>query len=301
MEKTVKIPQNVESKDLMKLTSEFVDIDANPISNEFKLDFSELKYVSASAVALLDNLIGYLENKDVKISVSGIEFKEKMCPISFLRDAGFFEKYLDEPNEIFRIKKTKFIYPIESLNSTNYEEWTERFSYWISSIIGVDKNQIATLTVAVKEILNNVNDHANITTCGIFAQFIEEEKKFHISISDIGVGIPYNVKKFLNDDISDYETLMWAVEEGNSTKSTPRNRGVGLNYLINNIVENIHGKVEIYSNKANIICKNKGNGIYFYGSDNNIMHPGTLILIKLNKEEILNNLDEEEEFSWEEL
>ncbi|WP_436950067.1 hypothetical protein [Staphylococcus xylosus] len=301
MGKTIKIPQNVESKELMKLTSEFVDIDANPVSDEFILDFSGLKYVSASAVALLDNLIGYLENKDVKIGVTGIEFKAKMCPIAFLRDAGFFEKYLDEPNDIYKIKKSKFIYPIKSLDSSNYEEWTVMFSYWIAGIIGVNKNQISTLTVAVKEILNNVNDHANITTCGIFAQFIEEEKKFHISISDIGVGIPYNVKRFLKDDISDLETLRWAVKEGNSTKSTPRNRGVGLNYLINNIVKNIDGKVEIYSNKASIVCKNNENGIYLDGSDNKLMHPGTLILIKLNEEKLLSNLDNEEEFSWEEL
>ncbi|MCD3218530.1 hypothetical protein GP484_01525 [Mammaliicoccus sciuri] len=302
MKKHVIFPKNFVSDELIKLTSKFIDETLTPVADEFDLDFSQIKYISPSAVGLLDNLIGWLENQGVTINVEAVTFnKEKMCPISFLRDAGFFEKYLENAEEEYRIVESKYILPINTLKSSNYEEWSNKFSLWISSILEVEVSEVASITAAVKDILNNVSDHANIDTCGIFGQYILSKKQFYISISDFGVGIPYNVKHYLNNNFDDLESLKWAMVEGNSTRSTPKNRGAGLHFLLSNIVQNNCGTLRIFSNRAKIICKSSESGIQLEGIENKISHPGTLILIKLDKHQLMNNLDEKEEFTWDEL
>ncbi len=302
----IKLPRDFTSKKINEITNHLIDDKLSPIVPKVLFDFQNLRYISPSAVALLDNLIGWLESNKVTVYIININIKEKkMCPINFLKDAGFFKKYLDsELNEQYLMipKECKTILPITNLTSNKYEEWSKKFEHWYSYNLGVSKVEVASIVAAVKDILNNVTDHANITSCGIFAQFIENQDKFYLAISDFGVGIPTNVKRFLKDDnLEDVTALKWAVEEGNSTKSTPRNRGVGLHVLLKNVVINCEGIVEIYSNHAKIICKKGNDGLELVEVRQELRYPGTLILIKMNKSNALSCLDQKEEFVWDDL
>lgn len=92
---------------------------------------------------------------------------------------------------------------------------------------------------------------------------------------------------------------MKATEEGFTTKSTPRNMGVGLDFLIATVTGN-KGNVGIYS----------GRGVlYSYRSDftgnieknasvRNAAYPGTLVDLTLKTDCFVGDDTEEEDMKW---
>lgn len=84
-----------------------------------------------------------------------------------------------------------------------------------------------------------------------------------------------------------------------TTKSTPRNRGAGLDTLIHNVVMNANGTVYILANKGILVCRNeKGRMIQEYRYANHY-YPGTHIEIQIEVSHAADLFDfEEEDFSW---
>jgi hypothetical protein len=127
-------------------------------------------------------------------------------------------------------------------------------------------------------------------------QHYPRESRITIAISDFGVGIPYNVQR-VRPDASDAECLECAIEQGFSTRSTPRNRGAGLDMLIHNVVNQNQGIVEIHSHKGSLFAE--PDGITTKTPDDpSHGYPGTLINISLRTDTIPSADNLAEDFSW---
>lgn len=95
-------------------------------------------------------------------------------------------------------------------------------------------------------------------------------------------------------DLRDDVAIWKAAQEGVTAKTTPNNRGVGLDYLITTVLSN-GGRVGIYSFSGSLLAApyqerqaHLGNGSY----------PGTLVDIALPTHAFVGDDDEEEDMQW---
>jgi hypothetical protein len=82
-------------------------------------------------------------------------------------------------------------------------------------------------------LINNVRDHS-FSPIGayVFCQYYEKTNEIKLAVSDLGIGIPrsINTYRFNNreTDLSSKDCVIWALKENMTTKSSPHNKGKGL-------------------------------------------------------------------------
>lgn len=101
---------------------------------------------------------------------------------------------------------------------------------------GIEKD-FTSIEVCLDEILNNCFDHADSKTGVVaHAQYLRTKKSIWLAICDTGIGLPNCVNNYMQAQYSrkftSEEAINWAFTNTNTTKSTPRNRGLGLNNLL---------------------------------------------------------------------
>jgi len=99
------------------------------------------------------------------------------------------------------------------------------------------------------EIFYNAIIHGNcqnIYSCG---QYYPTKSRLDFTIVDLGVTIRKNVNKFLGKKLSSKESIIWAVEVGNTTKVGAIPGGLGLG-LIREFLQLNDGKIQIVSAKG---------------------------------------------------
>lgn len=92
------------------------------------------------------------------------------------------------------------------------------------------------LDTCLSELLNNAYDHAHSKTGAlVFCQYYPRKEEIKVAVSDLGIGIPFSVNTFLKKQgkaiKSQRDSLKWALEENNTTKSIPQNLGKGLDNI----------------------------------------------------------------------
>ena len=141
------------------------------------------------------------------------------------------------------------------------------------------------------EVFNNVFDHSKSPVTGyIITQYYPKTNKLSFSICDFGIGIPTSIKQFeliQNIDFEDWKAIVKALEKGFSVNSTPRNRGFGLNNILE-FTESSNGKLIIISNNG--ILEKKANDMYKAGTTN-FDFSGTLIKVEVD----LNTFEDKDE------
>ena len=131
------------------------------------------------------------------------------------------------------------------------------------------------------EIYANSFEHAHskvgVFTCG---QHFRVKNELVLTVVDFGVGIPFNVKNFLNQDpraknLPTDACLKWACESGNTT-TTGVPRGLGLS-LLQEFVKVNNGKLELYSSDGYVKMSSAGE---YYGV-NSTSFSGTILHLTL--------------------
>jgi len=142
------------------------------------------------------------------------------------------------------------------------------------------------------ELMNNIFDHSNCKIPGFTFTQYDKKKELITSVCDFGVGIPNKINKYLKENgleaLSPIECINKAIENKFSTKSTPRNKGLGLNTVLSSVAE-LKGKTLIVSGKA--LYVNLPNGEQ-KTEELQMSFPGCLIVIYLNTDNL--RLKEEE-------
>lgn len=293
----VQLPSQLDKVGMYSLIRQTITTDFQPSGNEIIYDFSTLSFIEPVGVTVLSNLTEWLSKRNVSVKYRFPRDPAQNSAIMFLDDSQFFKRYNGKT-----IKQLAFVrnttIPLEPVSYKESYQWLERTAHWLSRALGVTPASLADIKVCIQEIFNNINDHSQEHIGCVFAQHFPNIREVKIAISDFGVGIPYNIRQ-IRPSLTDAQAIKLASEQGFSTKSTPRNRGAGLDTLIHNVVSNLQGDVYIHSNHGILNCT-YGNevGVSIRPVDNSGFYPGTLIEIVFKTDAIENIMDSEERFEW---
>lgn len=210
--------------------------------DKITLDFSNCSFFEANMAAPLQTVIVLLFDRlnDVEL----VNFSETTERI--LRKNRYLTLF--GRGELTDTNQTTL--PFKKFNAHAGEHFSEYLERYMKGR-GIPK-----MTQALKkkfnqsllEIFQNSAIHSG-SDSGIFAcgQFYPTKNKLDFSISDAGIGIRENVRRYLkNPEISSTMALKWAMKEGHSTKSSGQPGGLGLK-LIKDFIKINGGKLQIVS------------------------------------------------------
>ncbi|MEP2183983.1 ATP-binding protein, partial [Roseibium sp.] len=248
-----------------------------------------------SGVVFLSNVARFLHRSGCKVTFCGME-RDAEC-MRFLDDARFFEQHIGK--KIFpgsHVRQTT--QPLVEVRHERSHNWLRTTLIpWVSASSNVPEHDLYNLQTCISEIFNNINDHSTQDVGSIFAQWYPKEKRVMLSVADFGTGIP-NAVRSVDPELSDPAAIMRAFEECFSSKSSPRNRGLGLFDLQQNIVGRFGGIVTVYSLEGAVTFSDFQGSVIRREYDVEGYCPGTLIDIELSTDRIEITSGERESFEW---
>jgi hypothetical protein len=252
------LPPLLDGWQSLKIADDLMDKD-RPRYGEVNLDFSALTFCKPSGVVFLANTIGKLARSGSRVKLilprdaRNSNRTSKTEALKYLDDSEFFKRFFG--STIFAdstVRQTTI--PLQIIKQNQSHSWVENnFIPWISARTLLKASAFSEIKVSLKELFNNISDHSGEFEGFAFAQIYPMRRNFIISISDFGVGIPYNVKK-IRSDLSDADCLLLASQEGFTTSTTGRNLGLGLDTLIRYAVEQNKGVVRVRSGQGLLLC-----------------------------------------------
>lgn len=149
-------------------------------------------------------------------------------------------------------------------------------------IIRETQNDVSMLTEQYKKL----GKYGHAEAKGIafsYIYFDQQNRQICVAACDLGLGIPYTLRRSGLEYKSDGEALRQSLEIGVSAKTNKHNKGFGLD----NVVSNLSNKdrLRIVSNKALLLCHPNKNPIKFY--ELNFDFKGTLIYFEISIDSFL--------------
>lgn len=301
----INLPARLNRGSMTSLLNQVVSEIGEPLHEKYVFDFHGCnKFIEPIGVTFLHNLIRWLDKRDIPISfnypIDSAILSNKRHPIRFLDDCGFFEEHIGE--KLYKHSSLRdTTVKLQEVGIHDFYTWLpDHLIKWIGTSIDKSYEELDTFKICIEEVFNNVRDHAEVSESCIFAQHIPNNNTIIVSITDIGVGIVNRVKSDSRyKDYSDKEALENSVRREFTTKSTPKNRGMGLDNLVYNIVMNAKGTVYIYANKGILIARRHNGEMVCEYTDAGHYYPGTHIEVQFDASEAESLFDiVEEEFSW---
>lgn len=298
----VRLPVTFSSSTMYSIIGELLDPDPKCRHGLVLLDFRQLARIKVGGVAVLCNLIEATGRAGGLVALR--DFDE--CPAaSYLGSAGFAAMYGDGDTDE-RITQTNFSTLRKVEYSRSHSYITSRLIPWMAWILGQPEGALATIQGCLSEIFNNILDHSSVEVGCCCAEFDPKESLMTICISDFGVGIPHNVKAYQVQSgpsriRTDADAIAWACQEGYTTRTTPRNMGVGLYYLLSQVCGKNQGTVTIHSGKGVVAASHNPRsrtGIKLDRRTPTGFYPGTLFYITIDVRKFKPDHVTEEEFSW---
>jgi len=169
---------------------------------------------------------------------------------------------------------------------------------WFVNQFSCSRNQLAPLEVCLKELINNIHDHADLDEAGISAQYYPKNHRIEACVGDFGIGIPSTVRQVLPHLMDDGQAIIKAVELGFTSQSKPANRGAGLAYLMQQIVEQNGGEMTILSGNGKVTFRNKTGMIDVNTEETELFHQSTLVRLIIRTDMLWSADEEEEDLHW---
>lgn len=292
----ISLPSRLNVNNFSQLFLTTISSEKKPIINSIEIDFSHLSFIEPTGVTVLSNFLEWLISHSVSFTFSGLE--NYSAPIQFLDDVGFFSRYLGR-----KIKDTAQIRdttkPLEFIDTAHSLPWLrENLIFWINRTTGKEPPLLRELLICLQEIFQNIRDHSGTNIGSVFAQIYPNKNVLKLSISDIGVGIPHNIRKHLkekSEDLTDAECLLQASQYGFTTSSHAGNAGRGLANLKDIVTSIYSGTVIIISNYGFLKFSPEATQ---HLMDRTWIYPGCLIDIEITLDNISTDQEEDSEFIW---
>ncbi len=271
-----------------------------PLYDKYTFDFNNLRFIEPVGVTILSNITRLLIYNKASVYYDTSKFIDKPSkknPIRYLDDSDFFKIFLGEKLfENTNLRNTTL--PLQEVTTANYSAWIINVLMpWLRLNVSFhDDEGFDEIELAFVEIFNNITDHSGVDIGCVFTQHYPQKKIIRMAISDFGVGIAEQIKNYYcHLGLNDVQALTEAIKEGVSTKTNPRNRGSGLDTLIQNVVNNNEGEIYIHSNCAQLqYCFSRHNNPVIKPSPG--YYPGTLFEIIFNTDKF--TYGQSEEFQW---
>ncbi|GJD85756.1 hypothetical protein [Methylobacterium haplocladii] len=289
------LPATLNTFTLRGVISDFVDKCQNGLPDKVIIDFGFLGFIHPSGVTFLSNFVHWLHHRGLRCDF--YQHTRNGQAHRFLDDSLFFEQHLGNKLNVYRgpRRTTQHLRRVEHAESHYFIRGT--LGPWLADALNTNNASLYPFQVCLSEIFNNIQDHSDRDNGSIFAQHFPNINLVRIAIADFGRGIPHNVANVV-PDISHNEAIIKAVEAGFSTKSTPRNRGAGLDYLLQTVVGTNGGEVTISSFNGMVRFLPMGGGCRPTPVLTAGFCPGTTIDIELRTDTIIPVEDEPEDLEW---
>ena len=216
---------------------------------EVILDFSKCWFLGQNAVAFLGGLIRLTQDRANKIIFKWDTLHRKVR--INLEQNGFIYVFGDnkEPWQGNSIRYREDLHQDkDSLVDYLADEWLGRD--WVH----IGHNLRSAIVARTLEIYANAFEHGQ-TEIGVFScgQHYPKLGKLKLTVVDFGVGIPHNVRNFLQKpNLRADKALEWAFQAGTTTRRGDVTGGIGLDYL-KKFVQINKGKLEIFSDDGYVI------------------------------------------------
>lgn len=293
---TILIPRQFKGVTLSRVAEDIAQRCPDGLPRELVFDFKDLKFIRPAGVVFLSNLFWWIHERGTKVRL--INADADSAALRYLDDSLFFEQHCGQKIRPCSSPRstTKPLMRIAHSESHGWLEFT--LVPWLASKLNLTEASLYTIKTCLSELFNNIKDHTRLEIGSIFVQHYPAENRINISLSDFGLGIPEKVRE-IEPNIEDGPAIVRAVQDGFTTKSTPGNAGIGLDYLLKTVIGTNEGDVTIYSL----------HGIVRFRRDNNsqirphIMQnvgfcPGTTIDIHLRTDRIECLPEEREDLEW---
>jgi len=221
------------------------------IESEICIDLSNHKFIKPIGILTIVQAIIFFKYKGLDVEIIK---KKKKGVANYLSQIGLLE--FCEKNYIssttFDAITSETAMPIRRLDRTNMNAYIESAKNYFRNFC--DGKDLTMLDVSISELINNVYDHAESPIDAyIFCQFYPKKNQIIVSVSDLGIGIPGSVNRYLIKNnklpISDIECIKRALEPNKSVHSKSHNKGLGLDNLLT-FIKSTNGYIRIISNQA---------------------------------------------------
>jgi anti-sigma regulatory factor (Ser/Thr protein kinase) len=289
------IPRRLDNVQFHKILSDSPFALGGEIPQHVNIDFSDLNFVRPVGVTFLSNLALWLHRQGCKVTFSGHD-RDSEC-MRYLDDSLFFAQHLlKKLNQNCEPRNTTF--PLKKIVHSEIRPWLElSFMPWLSSRLNISEASLYVFQAAIFEIFNNIKDHTEFDVGSIFVQHFPRENSVRISIADFGVGIPATVRR-VRPGMSSNGAIIEACKPNFTSQSVPGNRGVGLDYLLQTVVEKNGGSVTIFSLNGYVKFSRVNGSVISTPVEARGFCPGTTFDIDLKTDTIEVLSDDEEDLTW---
>lgn len=291
----VQLPHRLNGVNLRLVIKEFVTRCAGAIPDEVCIDFAQLGFIEPAGVTFLSNFILWLRNKGAATILTG--FDATKDAVRFLDDALFFEQHHGSKLNPSANPRRTTMPLVDVLHERSHAFLRGKFVPWLARASSVSRPSLGPFQVCISEIFNNIQDHSTLEIGSFFAQHFPNLNRVSIAVADFGRGIPALVRQ-VHPNLSDNEAILKAAEVGFTTGSTPRNRGDGLDYLMQTAVASNGGTVTVFSLNGAVKFFRHGTSVRALPVRTSGFCPGTTFDISLRTDTIEHLGEEPEEFSW---
>ena len=207
------------------------------------LDFQTNDWFEANLSSVLGGILFAVEEKGKKCQLRNLSpnLTSILQRNGFLETYGF-ERLPDKNGTIVTFRKFTPYKDMEFMDYIRDELLAKPDFPRHSTRLGKKINE------SIFELFENARTHGhckNIFTCGQYYP-TNKRKRLDMTIVDMGDTVKANVNQYLQKDLSGAETIDWAFQDGNTTKTGEISGGLGLGIIFEFIKLN-NGKIQIIS------------------------------------------------------
>lgn len=282
---TLLVPSSRESKDWFEFVNSSLNV--NHRIDTLTVDFNGVYFLETDDFVILACLIETFYTKGSIITFKGgtDKFNAHLHNIKFKE---YWKEGFDRDRFTISLNSTTLcLWKISQEMIYSYSNYANQYFSRFA-----ENKDLTPLSSNIDEVFNNIFDHSQSKISGyIITQYYPKNKKISFSACDFGRGIPKSINdtRIANNEksIEDWRALSLAIEEGFSIKSSPQNRGLGLNNILT-FTENNKGSLAIISNDG--VLLKKADGDFKFGTSN-FDFSGTLIKVEVD----LNSFDQKDD------
>lgn len=240
-------------------------------------DMKNTRFIAANLFSVLGCILNYsFKNNGHTFSFDNV----KPDLDNIMRRNGFARHFniprIPDPNN------TVIEYWIFDADTENLEQFEK---YTFMNIF--ERKDMPNMSPAVKhsmvdnmlEIFNNVIDHGHTDRVFVSGQYFVKKEQLVVTITDMGNTIKQNVTAYATEHLQEIPnpTLLWAIIEGNSTKTTSAPGGLGISRLLQFLRLN-EGSFTLISEDEYLQVTKKGKTF----KSLEVPFPGTIVSIAFN-------------------
>ncbi len=240
--------------------------------NSIELNFSYCSFFEANMAAPLYSVIARLRDELNDVSINNMQSSVE----TILRKNRFLTVF-NQP-KLSDYNQTTL--PFKIFKLTAGEQFNDYLNRYMKGkgIPTMSKALTKRFRQSLLEIFLNAAIHSE-SGLGIFVcgQFYPQKHRLDFTISDAGIGIRENVRRYTRRKVNSCNAIKWALAEGHTTKSGSQPGGLGLK-LLKDFVQRNKGKLQIVSNF----------GYYEFDADGDFCDkmdysfPGTCVNLEIN-------------------